>query len=31
MSVAGGWQFFVHPGPTNVPHRVVQAIAALAA
>ena len=29
MSVAGvarGWQFFMHPGPTNVPHRVLQAM-----
>jgi len=30
MSVAGvtrGWQFFMHPGPTNIPHRVLQAMA----
>jgi len=29
MSVAGvarGWQFFMHPGPTNIPHRVLQAM-----
>src|SRR2546421_5511375 len=27
MSVARGWQFFMHPGPTNIPHRVQQAMA----
>ena len=27
MTVARGWQFFVHPGPTNIPHRVLQAMA----
>ena len=30
MGVAGvtrGWQFFMHPGPTNIPHRVLQAMA----
>jgi alanine-glyoxylate transaminase/serine-glyoxylate transaminase/serine-pyruvate transaminase len=30
MSVANvlrGWQFFMHPGPTNIPHRVLQAMA----
>ncbi len=30
MSVAGvarGWQFFMHPGPTNVPQRVLLAMA----
>jgi alanine-glyoxylate transaminase/serine-glyoxylate transaminase/serine-pyruvate transaminase len=27
MSVARGWQFFMHPGPTNIPHRVLQAMA----
>jgi len=29
MSGAGatrGWQFFMHPGPTNIPHRVLQAM-----
>ena len=29
MSVTGvtrGWQFFMHPGPTNIPHRVLQAM-----
>ena len=26
MSVARGWQFFMHPGPTNIPHRVLQAM-----
>ena len=27
MSVARGWQFFMHPGPTNIPHRVLLAMA----
>jgi len=27
VSVARGWQFFMHPGPTNIPHRVLQAMA----
>ena len=27
MSVARGWQFFMHPGPTNIPHRVLRAMA----
>ena len=27
MSVPRGWRFFMHPGPTNVPHRVLQAMA----
>ena len=27
MSVPRGWQFFMHPGPTNIPHRVLQAMA----
>ena len=27
MSVARGWQFFMHPGPTNIPLRVLQAMA----
>jgi alanine-glyoxylate transaminase/serine-glyoxylate transaminase/serine-pyruvate transaminase len=27
MNVARGWQFFMHPGPTNIPHRVLQAMA----
>jgi alanine-glyoxylate transaminase / serine-glyoxylate transaminase / serine-pyruvate transaminase len=27
MGVARGWQFFMHPGPTNIPHRVLQAMA----
>ena len=27
MSVARGWQFFMHPGPTNIPERVRQAMA----
>src|SRR6186997_2792692 len=27
MSVQRGWQFFMHPGPTNIPHRVLQAMA----
>jgi alanine-glyoxylate transaminase/serine-glyoxylate transaminase/serine-pyruvate transaminase len=26
MSATRGWQFFMHPGPTNVPHRVVRAM-----
>jgi len=26
MSVARGWQFFMHPGPTNIPNRVLQAM-----
>jgi alanine-glyoxylate transaminase/serine-glyoxylate transaminase/serine-pyruvate transaminase len=26
MSIARGWQFFMHPGPTNIPHRVLQAM-----
>ncbi len=26
MSVPRGWQFFMHPGPTNIPHRVLQAM-----
>jgi alanine-glyoxylate transaminase/serine-glyoxylate transaminase/serine-pyruvate transaminase len=26
MNVARGWQFFMHPGPTNIPHRVLQAM-----
>ena len=26
MSVTRGWQFFMHPGPTNIPHRVLQAM-----
>ncbi len=26
MSVARGWQFFMHPGPTNIPHRVLLAM-----
>jgi alanine-glyoxylate transaminase / serine-glyoxylate transaminase / serine-pyruvate transaminase len=26
MTVARGWQFFMHPGPTNIPHRVLQAM-----
>ena len=25
--IARGWQFFMHPGPTNIPHRVLQAMA----
>lgn len=24
--VTRGWQFFMHPGPTNIPHRVLQAM-----
>ncbi len=24
--VERGWQFFMHPGPTNIPHRVLQAM-----
>ena len=27
MTVSRGWQFFMHPGPTNIPHRVLQAMA----
>lgn len=27
MSVARGWQFFMHPGPTNIPLRVLHAMA----
>ena len=27
MTAARGWQFFMHPGPTNIPHRVLQAMA----
>src|SRR5256885_7262040 len=27
MSVPRGWQFFMHPGPTNIPERVRQAMA----
>jgi alanine-glyoxylate transaminase/serine-glyoxylate transaminase/serine-pyruvate transaminase len=27
VTVARGWQFFMHPGPTNIPHRVLQAMA----
>ena len=27
MSVKRGWQFFMHPGPTNIPQRVLQAMA----
>jgi alanine-glyoxylate transaminase / serine-glyoxylate transaminase / serine-pyruvate transaminase len=27
MSVARGWQFFMHPGPTNIPERIRQAMA----
>lgn len=27
MSLARGWQFFMHPGPTNIPERVRQAMA----
>ena len=26
MSVARGFQFFMHPGPTNIPHRVLRAM-----
>ena len=26
MTAVRGWQFFMHPGPTNVPHRVVRAM-----
>ena len=26
MNVARGWQFFMHPGPTNIPNRVLQAM-----
>jgi alanine-glyoxylate transaminase/serine-glyoxylate transaminase/serine-pyruvate transaminase len=25
-TVNRGWQFFMHPGPTNIPHRVLQAM-----
>ncbi len=27
MNVPRGWQFFMHPGPTNIPHRVLRAMA----
>jgi alanine-glyoxylate transaminase/serine-glyoxylate transaminase/serine-pyruvate transaminase len=27
MIAPRGWQFFMHPGPTNIPHRVLQAMA----
>src|SRR5689334_10683738 len=27
MAVSRGWQFFMHPGPTNIPERVRQAMA----
>lgn len=27
MSIQRGWQFFMHPGPTNIPRRVLQAMA----
>ena len=27
MNTPRGWQFFMHPGPTNIPHRVLQAMA----
>jgi alanine-glyoxylate transaminase/serine-glyoxylate transaminase/serine-pyruvate transaminase len=27
MSTARGWQFFMHPGPTNIPLRVLHAMA----
>jgi alanine-glyoxylate transaminase/serine-glyoxylate transaminase/serine-pyruvate transaminase len=27
VSVARGWQYFMHPGPTNIPQRVLQAMA----
>jgi alanine-glyoxylate transaminase / serine-glyoxylate transaminase / serine-pyruvate transaminase len=27
MSVQRGWQFFMHPGPTNIPQRVLLAMA----
>ena len=27
MPTPRGWQFFMHPGPTNIPHRVLQAMA----
>ncbi len=27
MSVQRGWQFFMHPGPTNIPQRVLMAMA----
>ena len=26
MIVRRGWQYFMHPGPTNIPHRVLQAM-----
>ncbi len=26
MTVPRGWQFFMHPGPTNIPNRVLQAM-----
>jgi alanine-glyoxylate transaminase/serine-glyoxylate transaminase/serine-pyruvate transaminase len=26
MHLARGWQFFMHPGPTNIPRRVLQAM-----
>ena len=27
MSVTRDWQFFMHPGPTNIPLRVLHAMA----
>jgi alanine-glyoxylate transaminase/serine-glyoxylate transaminase/serine-pyruvate transaminase len=27
MVAPRGWQFFMHPGPTNIPHRVLRAMA----
>lgn len=27
MPTPRGWQFFMHPGPTNIPHRVLRAMA----
>ena len=27
MTLPRGFQFFMHPGPTNIPHRVLQAMA----
>lgn len=27
LSSSRGWQFFMHPGPTNIPQRVLQAMA----
>ena len=27
MAPSRGWQFFMHPGPTNIPHRVLLAMA----